>query len=290
MTTSYFRPETNPGYEVPEEMLAVWDVQLALADKLMEVCRKHGLQIWMEGGTLLGAVRHEGFIPWDDDIDFAMMRDDYDRLCQLAAGEFEAPYFWQTTYNEKDFLCGHAILRDKRTTCVKREDCGRRFCQGIGIDIFVMDGVPSTAVGYALHRLTAKFLKFIVRTQMEKRYALISHKVFFRWMEGLFRLNNVRRKKRVGLISWRYRHKEIHLREYYEQTAMLNFAGRQWPAPARYLNYLSEYYGPDYMTPQNVANFHGRKYLDAHNPWEESVARISQNPAIYEERLSRLYL
>lgn len=66
---------------------------MQLLNKLLKVCGKHHLKVWAEGGTLLGTIRDKGFIPWDDDIDMAMMRDDYDKLQSVAKEEFKAPFF-----------------------------------------------------------------------------------------------------------------------------------------------------------------------------------------------------
>ena len=77
-------PETRNGYYISADMKKVWAVEMQLLKKLLEVCEKHHLRIWAEGGTLLGAVRHHGYIPWDDDIDMAMLRDDYDKLQAIA--------------------------------------------------------------------------------------------------------------------------------------------------------------------------------------------------------------
>ena len=85
---SFTQPEIRCGYYVSDSMKKVWAIELDLIRKFVEVCDKHGLRYFMDGGTLLGAVRHQGFIPWDDDADMIMPREDYNKLWYVAAEEF----------------------------------------------------------------------------------------------------------------------------------------------------------------------------------------------------------
>ena len=93
-----FEEETRQNYLISKEMKQVWACELDLLKKLLQVCEKYNLKCWADAGTLIGAIRDHGFIPWDDDIDVAMLREDYDKLVSIADKEFAHPYFFQTIY------------------------------------------------------------------------------------------------------------------------------------------------------------------------------------------------
>ena len=141
----FLNEENRDGYVVSAEMKSVWAVELDLAQELLRVCRKHNLKIFADFGTLLGAVRHKGFIPWDDDMDFSMFREDYEKLCSIAPDEFKQPYFFQYSNSGKEFVNGHAKLRNSLTTGIVKNELGRNlgYNQGIFIDIFPLDNVSN---------------------------------------------------------------------------------------------------------------------------------------------------
>ena len=91
LDASFFLPEDRDGYVVSSEMKRVWAVELDLLNEFSKVCAKHGLKWFVHAGTLLGAVRHHGFIPWDDDIDVLLPREDYEHLCELGPSSFSLP-------------------------------------------------------------------------------------------------------------------------------------------------------------------------------------------------------
>lgn len=118
-----------------------------LQDKLLDMlkwfdnfCRENKLQYFMVGGTLLGAVRHKGFIPWDDDIDVAMPRYDYNKLAFIMNNQIYGHYILETPKSEaKDFCYPYYKLYDVNTTLV--ENYARPLVRGIFLDIFPLDGV-----------------------------------------------------------------------------------------------------------------------------------------------------
>ena len=137
---SFFQEEVRSGYTVTKERKEVWAIELDLLVKFDQICTSHGLKYCVGAGTLLGAVRHKGFIPWDDDIDVYMVREDYDRLLEYA-DEFKFPYNLQNSYTEKNLLRTFTRLRNSQTTGVTKIDQYLPIDKGIFIDIFPLDGI-----------------------------------------------------------------------------------------------------------------------------------------------------
>jgi len=140
ITKEFLQEETRDGYLVSAEMKKVWAIEMDLLRKFISVCEKYHLCYWVGEGTLLGTIRHKGFIPWDDDLDVWMPREDYDRLLLISPEEFEEPYFLQTTENDQDYYCAFARLRNCRTTAItvsEKNQCNN----GIYIDILPLDGL-----------------------------------------------------------------------------------------------------------------------------------------------------
>lgn len=199
--------EIRCNYTVSHKMKKVWAVELDLLNEFMRVCKKYNITYYADAGTSLGAVRHKGFIPWDDDIDVMMFRDQYQKLCKIAKKEFKHPYFFQTEDTDPGSLRGHAQLRNSLTTGILQCELAGKwgYNQGIFLDIFPIDSIPDddeifskmqkslsnkrTAINFWIRKAYEKFSK-------EQNNSLKANILFF-----LFRHN---------ILNWRGHTHRLH--------------------------------------------------------------------------------
>lgn len=139
---SFLEEETRCEYLVNSKMKKVWAIEMNLLQRFGQLCEKYSLRYWVAFGSLLGAVRHKGFIPWDDDMDVWMPRDDYNRLLSISNLNLEEPYFLQTTLNDVDYYHEFARFRNSNTTGVM-VSANNKCNNGIYIDIIPLDGMCS---------------------------------------------------------------------------------------------------------------------------------------------------
>ena len=136
---SFFEEEMRCDFLVTKERKKIWAIEIDLFLKFAEICEKYGFRYYALFGTLLGAVRHKGMIPWDDDLDVCMPREDYERFCTIAIADFQAPYLLQTPYTDNGYYYSFAKIRNCNTTCMPVVMSKAGFCHGIFLDVFPLD-------------------------------------------------------------------------------------------------------------------------------------------------------
>ena len=116
--------------------------QLEIAKEIKRVCKENGINYFLDSGTLIGAVRHKGFIPWDDDLDIGMMRDQYERFCEIAPKALNKQFYWQNWRTDKEYALPYGKVR-KRNTVFIEEKSARLTENGFYVDVFPFDDAPA---------------------------------------------------------------------------------------------------------------------------------------------------
>lgn len=140
LPSKFFEPHSSCGYIVTASQKENWAILLDLLREFKRVCKKFNLTYYAIGGTLLGAVRHHGFIPWDDDIDVAMPRDDYEKLKNLDSF-FKPPYSLTWSGNEIENGFSYVKLRNSNTSGFSKAFRNLKINHGMDLDIFPIDEV-----------------------------------------------------------------------------------------------------------------------------------------------------
>ena len=128
---------------IHNDLRSVQLLQLDILKELDRICKKHDIKYWLEAGTLLGAVRHEGFIPWDDDLDVGMLSGDYKKFLKIAEEELPDSIFLQTKTSDSSSFQNYAKLRDTNSLYIEYQtDFSISGHKGVYIDIFEFDYYP----------------------------------------------------------------------------------------------------------------------------------------------------
>lgn len=140
---SFLEDEIRLGFYIPSTIKQAWAAELEILSVIDKICRENSLKYFADWGTFLGAVRHGGFIPWDDDLDLVMLRDDYDRFLNIASSVLPEGYSVHTFRNEDDFVEFHAVVVNTSSARFDEEYYNQfhGFPYMCGVDIFVLDYV-----------------------------------------------------------------------------------------------------------------------------------------------------
>lgn len=280
--------EIRCDFLVTTDRKKVWQVELELLAEFDRICRKYGLRYFADYGTLLGAARHKGFIPWDDDIDVTMMRPDYERLKQIMKQErLPEPFFFQTAYTDNVGLF-IAKLMNKNTSGVQ-DFSTDKYCQGIFLDIWPLDAAldgsghmenmktcyqelmytvlnPEELMGKlqagAESTISPAALQQLCRLPFEEKWQQLE----------TFLCKHFHDSDSVAVFMYLLNGKETGIdKSLYKDIVMLEFEGMKIPAPARYEEILNIRYG-DWHKWVKFASEHNGTVFSADIPYKDLIA------------------
>lgn len=236
-------------------------IQLEMLVEVDRICKKCGIKYNIIAGTLLGAVRHGGYIPWDDDADVALLRPEYEKFRKACKTELDTSrFYFQDNRNTRGYRWGYGKLRRKNTLFLRENQEHMPYEQGIFIDIFPLDSVPDN---YLL-RSIKNFECFCVRKllwskvgqvadknpvmrQWYKLLAKVPEKYIFSYFHKMIKNSGKRKTRMVRILMFPTPNSEYgYYRNWYELSQDTVFEGKVFKGIKDYDSYLSFKFG-DYM-------------------------------------------
>lgn len=243
--------------EYKSEINELQKIQLSMLKDFDAVCQKHKISYQLFSGTALGAVRHKGFIPWDDDIDVVMLREDYERFFDSASKELDSnKYYVQREFSEHWPMFFSKLRLNGTTYIEKYHSHDARIHQGIYIDIFPCDNLSDNRLMQKLQYIASKIV--IAKSLYARGYETNStvKKCFMQFCRILptepFKRLCIRRNDSSSLKVHTFFgggkkfERSIFLREWFEQSVKMRFEDSEFPVSAHYDEMLRVMYG-DYM-------------------------------------------
>ena len=258
-----------------------------MLEAFVNICNKHSIKYFVQGGTLLGTVRHSGFIPWDDDVDVSLPRDEYERFLAIAEKELPEYYFLQTKDTDPEYPNNFAKIRDSRTTFIETSARNLNINHGAYIDIFPLDNYPSgcKAKIYELKKtlLTRRIYKAFYMPNMSfiaKIITLVTM-IFYPSLKGAVEkreklFKSVSPTDKVINNSGAWLEKEIIPKEWVQNSIQMEFEGITVNVSDKYDEWLTYVYG-DYMSlpPENKrVGHHYVDCFDMNKPYTEYINEV----------------
>lgn len=270
------------GHLISNLRREVWDIELDMLDLVVNICDKIGVKYYLDAGTLLGAVRHKGFIPWDDDIDLVMFRDEYDKFILYCKENLKYPYFLQTPETDTS-IYQHAKIRRSDTTAILEKDLEGNwdFNQGIFLDIFPLDQVPEDKGKRERFLYELQLIKlelFFLRNRSWKFANTPIERGRIDYLKKLYEKNR-RRYNNTHENCWAtlafpedkniIKNVDFYRNRY--PDVFLPFEGRDLRVPNIYHGVLKDIYGDDYLIPKRYPGLHGRMLVNTSKTYKNNM-------------------
>ena len=298
--SSFFADEVREGFFVPTMMKRFWAAQMIVLSKIVQICERHDIKWVADYGTLLGAARHGGYIPWDDDFDICMFRNDYYRFFEFAKDELPKEYVLLNMHTEEEYE--NVLGRVTNSRGIDFSDSHLNEYVGcpysVGIDIFPLDGVSDddeldkkqkervNMIAKAADMIdsgngkNADFRNLLAKIEcqnnviinksgnIKKQLVLLTEKIYTEFSDE-------NTKYVASMKFWTAHNTQKHERSIFDDIIMLPFENTYINAPARYREMLSAQYG-DFFKVYKSGGMHD---YPAYRSQEEIFARtIGHNP------------
>lgn len=236
-------------------------IELEMLREVDRICRENDISYILDGGTMLGAVRHNGFIPWDDDVDVRMLRENYDRFCEICRTELDKRYFLQTYQTDSGYRWGYARILKNGTIFKRKGQHEMTARNGVFIDIFPDDNLPVDFWG----KRVCNSISWLCRKLLYSEVGALNKSKFVSWigfnflnmfpknwghkgMEYLTRKYQDKETPYIRCLSWGAKFESRGFqRKWHDETAEYIFEGLKVRGPADARGYLSHIFGEDYM-------------------------------------------
>ena len=241
--------------------------------EFISVCEALNLKYYIIGGTLLGAVRHSGFIPWDDDIDVGMLREDYEIFLEKGQELLPEGYFIQSNRTDAEYSNCFAKIRNSNTTYLETIVNNRNINHGVFIDIFPLDFYPDDRKLRKHFAFRKKILDVRInsvynlknKSQKQKLIEMLAKTIYPSFRTACKKRDKLLKSFRNGTLlanhGGAWGHKEIIPSEWYGDGTMLKFDGIDVRVPIKYDRWLTQVYG-DYMQLPPEEKRHPHHYID----------------------------
>lgn len=260
----------NLNKYMQEHLAAIQQKELSILCAIHDICERNNIDYWLDGGTCLGAVRHGGFIPWDDDIDIAIREEDLPHFAEAAKRELPDGLFLQTKETDPTFPHPMMKIRDKNSLLVEfNDDFTKDYQKGLFVDIFPMTSYPNISRKLCRH-IAKGYCKADDIMHKPHTYSWRAVGEFF-WFGAkrayfymIWRfLNATRKKDYYSNVLNQCGYGIMHLKENIFPTKPITFEGKTFRSPANPDAYLTELYG-NYMQlpPEDKRKVHAAFYIE----------------------------
>ena len=284
ISKDYYEAEVRDGFYVPSEMKRCWAATVGVLEVIDRICRNHGISYYAEYGTLLGAVRHGGFIPWDDDFDISMKREDYSIFLKAARDELPENYQLLSVYNNSEYDNFLSRVVNRNFISIEKEflEENHDFPFAVGVDIFPLDhfeynekenavikelvelamdivaviGHETTDIKELRPEIRKSILKFCSMCGAELERGKPIRQQIFILIERISSVYKEDAPYLTNIYFWVKYGNQVYKKECFDATVRLPFEKSMISAPVGYDEKLKNNYGDSYMTPYKGGGIH----------------------------------